>query len=371
MASNPKSPTRVKRIVAEIQAKINAERLSPGAQLPSERDLAKVYGVSQSTAKKALGQLKAEGLVRGWQGKGNFVVERTIRQPRRVTKTIAVMIEQEAHFNHPVMSQRLQGVQSVLSPLGWHLAIMARNASAPVSHGGLWDEGTRISPTLIDGAMVLDGSYDFDHEPCHRLSDHLPVVVGDAVLREERNNLYAVSIDYSVGIFTAIHHLLDLGHRSIALLLYRRGQMMSARMADAARMAISCHPMGTMAVLKSTYCLEFTAEESRVAVSALMSGPLPPTAFIGAHDFVPGIYQALSAKGLEIPDDASVVVVNDVIPESAYGLSFSTIHVDYKDSGKACAEVLLEAMEGRKPLPETYIPSKFIRRASTTAVASK
>lgn len=44
--------------------------------LPSERTLTEEYGVSKGTVRKALAELRAEGLIRTDKGWGSYVVER-------------------------------------------------------------------------------------------------------------------------------------------------------------------------------------------------------------------------------------------------------------------------------------------------------
>ena len=51
-------------------------RCGDASLLPTERALASAYGVSRITVRKAIGRLKAEGLVASAQGRGNFITRR-------------------------------------------------------------------------------------------------------------------------------------------------------------------------------------------------------------------------------------------------------------------------------------------------------
>jgi GntR family transcriptional regulator len=51
-------------------------RLTPGAAIPSERQLIQEYGVSRITVREALGQLVNEGYLERVRGKGTFVAHR-------------------------------------------------------------------------------------------------------------------------------------------------------------------------------------------------------------------------------------------------------------------------------------------------------
>ncbi|MGD0686194.1 MAG: GntR family transcriptional regulator [Streptosporangiaceae bacterium] len=62
------------RTIAEaIRSQIESGELPPGAQLPSERDLASAYGTARNTAREAVRILGDAGLVITDQGRGSFV----------------------------------------------------------------------------------------------------------------------------------------------------------------------------------------------------------------------------------------------------------------------------------------------------------
>ena len=66
------------RTIAEaIRSQIESGELPPGAQLPSERDLASAYGTARNTAREAVRLLADTGLVITDQGKGSFVRPQT------------------------------------------------------------------------------------------------------------------------------------------------------------------------------------------------------------------------------------------------------------------------------------------------------
>jgi GntR family transcriptional regulator len=64
------------RIIDDVQQKIATGELEPGTALPSIAQMAELYDTSQTTVKTALAILRAQGIVRGHQGKGTFVAER-------------------------------------------------------------------------------------------------------------------------------------------------------------------------------------------------------------------------------------------------------------------------------------------------------
>ena len=76
--TQPKSPLyfRIQQVVLE---RIQAGQFKPGAQLPTEADLARQYQVSRITAKRALDELVRQGRAYRQQGRGTFVAQARIR----------------------------------------------------------------------------------------------------------------------------------------------------------------------------------------------------------------------------------------------------------------------------------------------------
>ena len=69
------------QIAQNIVNMIKSEHLLPGAQIPSENDIIKNYGVSNTTARKALQEIERVGLVQRIKGRGTYVCRDTVDRP--------------------------------------------------------------------------------------------------------------------------------------------------------------------------------------------------------------------------------------------------------------------------------------------------
>lgn len=65
------------QVADALRADIRAGRFGPGDRLPSERELVARFDVSAGSVRAALVQLRAEGLIVSYQGRGVFVTEQT------------------------------------------------------------------------------------------------------------------------------------------------------------------------------------------------------------------------------------------------------------------------------------------------------
>ncbi len=112
-------------IAAGLRGKLAANDPAPGELLPTEADLAVRHGVSRVTVRKALGRLKAEGLIDSRQGFGWYAVAAPLRQSLRELTTIEAQIAASGQVSErrivsfaflpaPPAASRTLGVDSVL-----------------------------------------------------------------------------------------------------------------------------------------------------------------------------------------------------------------------------------------------------------------
>lgn len=103
-----------------LREDIRSGALQPGAQLPSEGELCRLYGVSHATVKRALGDLVHQHLLYRMRGKGTFVAQPKIQKdPRKIQsfteemRTLGYLVSSrvlEARIVRadPVLAERLQ-----------------------------------------------------------------------------------------------------------------------------------------------------------------------------------------------------------------------------------------------------------------------
>ncbi len=60
-------------LAVKLKADVAAGNLIPGDRVPSEAELGRTYGVSRTVVREAVSQLRAEGLVETFQGRGSFI----------------------------------------------------------------------------------------------------------------------------------------------------------------------------------------------------------------------------------------------------------------------------------------------------------
>ena len=79
-------------VAAALRDRLAAGDYPPGQLLPSEAELAAEHAVSRVTARKALGQLKGEGLIDSRQGFGWYAIAAPLRQSLSQLTTIEAQV---------------------------------------------------------------------------------------------------------------------------------------------------------------------------------------------------------------------------------------------------------------------------------------
>lgn len=78
---------RYRQVADELRKAVKRGDYPPGSALPSQPDLARQYGLNQTSINRAIALLRAEGLVRVEHGRGAFVQEiPTVKRVRRIPR---------------------------------------------------------------------------------------------------------------------------------------------------------------------------------------------------------------------------------------------------------------------------------------------
>ncbi|MBN2281093.1 MAG: FadR family transcriptional regulator [Candidatus Marinimicrobia bacterium] len=85
-----KSQTLSQEIVASIEQAIRDKKFHAGDQLPTEKELGEMFGVSRTAIREALQMLSAQGLITVQKGKGSFINDYSTAQ---VTKPMSLFLE--------------------------------------------------------------------------------------------------------------------------------------------------------------------------------------------------------------------------------------------------------------------------------------
>jgi DNA-binding LacI/PurR family transcriptional regulator len=213
----------------------------------------------------------------------------------------------------------------------------------------------------VDGVILVDVMCR--EAGAERLAQiDVPVVV----LGEALHAVDSVAVDNIAGASLAAQHLLQLGHRHIAVV---GGVSYAEDVHDVpnSRAAGFRSTLGVAGVrLRDEYMADggFTIEGGRVAGHALLDLPEPPTAIFAMSDEMAfGVLKALRERHLVAGDDVSVIGFDDHPVSDAVGLT--TVRQPVRSIGRTGARVLLDLLHGAARSRHHHIPLTLVERSST------
>ena len=183
---------------------ISREVLRPGDQLPGVPTLIREINVNYHTVRQAYENLASAGLVRIIKGKGTFVADRAERSR---TKTITVLnttpLSTEDGHNYHTLGV-YESIRTTLNDLGWSSRL---HLIQPEMDPMQWAD-------RADGCIVFASTAQVQPviEQLHENNVSAVTISG-------RDSLYpSVRSDDRQGVELLVDHLLELGHRRIALI---------------------------------------------------------------------------------------------------------------------------------------------------------
>ncbi len=174
-----------------------------------------------------------------------------------------------------------------------------------------------------------------------------------------------VDIDNEGAAYTLVTHLITLGHQRIVFIGGPAFVRSSQQRLAGYRRALSDHdlPLETGFVIDNL----FHSHQIDAQVGALMSMPLPkrPTALFGWNDgTATDAAHRLQRMGLRIPDDVSVVGIDDL---EAFTINppLTTVAQPFRTMGRRAVEALVAQINRTEKAPRHVLPGELMIRAST------
>ncbi|HEX8095655.1 LacI family DNA-binding transcriptional regulator, partial [Jatrophihabitans sp.] len=261
----------------------------------------------------------------------------------------------------PFITEVLKGAGEGLRGTGFELVIYSAGGRTGDLDG--WERRylSRLSGTLIDGAIlvtptIVDVNYG------------APIVAVDP--HTGTSDTPTIDADNLRGAHLATEHLIDLGHKRIAMLTGRQDLESSVLRERGYRQAM--RKAGLDIDERLIQPGEYHFDPSRDSARTMLSLPEPPTAIFAANDTSALATLAVAAElGIRVPQDLSVVGF-DNIPESALNVpALTTVEQPIRLMGQRAVEMLIELIEGRT-LERTHVTldTRLVVRASTSAPAT-
>ncbi|MEP3480026.1 MAG: LacI family DNA-binding transcriptional regulator [Fuerstiella sp.] len=247
-----------------------------------------------------------------------------------------------------------QGVISGLSNTGY----------SPILVDGQWESSTssEVIATLlgrnVDGLILIGG--DLPAANLQKLHDRLPTVLVARELKDWSGP--CVHVDNETAGYRATRHLIQLGHRSIAVIRGIEGHPNAVDRVDGYRRALdeANIPFNDDLIVSG----DFSAQSGILGIEFLLNQGIRFTGVFAANDMAAfGARLALHRNGLRVPEDVSVVGFDDQAESAFMTPPLTTMRQPATEMGQHSAAILIAALDGRK-VPEQRLEIQLVSRES-------
>lgn len=328
------------------------------------RDIAERVGVSVSTVSRVLNgkakkyrissetQLKVEEAALKLQYKPNTLA-RGLRLSK--THTIGLVVPDVAN---PFFATVANSIQNQAQLQGYSIAICATNEDLEMELKYI----DLLLGKRVDGLIVMPVGQEFDHfKPL--IGQDFPLVILDRIA--EGLEVASVEVDNYAGSFSAVEHIIKMGHRNIAIIEGLRSTKVAKNRFEGFRDALFQYhlPMDENLIRGN----DFRMNNGYFGTMELLDLDSPPTAIFATSNLITlGTLKAVTERGLCIPEDISLVAFDnsDLAP---YLISpLTTVAQPTEQMGKVAVETLMGIInKQRRPNPRKIIlqPTLIIRNS--------
>ena len=291
---------------------------------------------------------------------------------RGTTGAVGVLLTDSLRvaFTDEIAMAFLSGVVDGLAATGLALTLLTVDER---------DDVVAARDVAIDGAVVYSCHYDRSTARDWLLRRRLPLVYVD---QDPQPGIPAVNVDDRGGARAAAQHVVDLGHRRIAILnAVDEGPVGVVEDPFAAiqghterqRMLGWLDALGAAGIEPTfVHTSPYRIDDATAAARALLSRSPRPTAVLCFSDVVAiTLIRVAKRLGLRVPDDVSVVGFDDSPAAALSEPALTTVRQDSAAKGRHTAEALIAAIgrqrSGGPPARarRRLLPTELVVRDST------
>lgn len=302
------------------------------------------------------------------------------------TKKRVLQVVEELNYFKNVHARRLATGQSDL--FGLVISEIANPYFPEVIRGfqaAAWERGfdvlllnTEYSPTRTDAVIrkLVESDVRGVAIMTASLDNTATEALIDAGIAVVFSNLCAtgklvsnISIDYKRGILQAIEHVAALGHRRAAVISGPEANRTALNIKQELVDGLTKRGMKPFPIASSDYRVDAGAS----AVRSILSVPdIPTVIFCGSDLIAMGAMNTLEEAGVKIPEDVSIVGIDDISFAFLARPPLTTISVPRERLGTIAFEALEKILELKRQKGAEYqLATELIIRRSTAPARTK
>lgn len=273
------------------------------------------------------------------------------------TDTIGLVLK---HITSPVFDDIVHGAQSAAAEAGCVLLLI--DADEVESQSPLVE--AMVKAHRVDG-LLLQGGYGEGDEILLTYTDMIPSVIVNSV---GNASAAGVRLEDELATRMATEHLIELGHRRLALIAGPQSKASDARVSG---FTAALDAAGIACTAASVVMAGWEAADGYAGVTRALERDPAPTGFVVASSGAAlGVLAGLAAAGRSVPGDVSVIGVQDAWFTPYTTPALTAVALPLFELGRRSVVQLLNHVRGGKPddLVITDPAPRLVVRASTAPI---
>ncbi|MFK8114902.1 MAG: LacI family DNA-binding transcriptional regulator [Rubripirellula sp.] len=220
---------------------------------------------------------------------------------------------------------------------------LAGTGYSPIFVDGQWQQSTELEVirTLlgrkVDGLLLIGGNLPV--EELNELREQLPTIVVARELRDWEGQ--CIYIDNAQAAYVATKHLIEFGHRKIALIRGVEDQPDAMQRFEGYSRALA--ESGIEFDSDLIYRGDFTAQSGVLAINSLLTCGTSFSAVFASNDTNAfGARLALHRHGIRVPEDVSLIGFDDQAESAFMTPPLTTVRQPAREMGNAAAAALVK-----------------------------
>lgn len=332
-------------------------------------DIAELAGVSISTVSRVLND-KAEKYRIGDETKARVLeaAEELKYRPNQIarglrlkrTNTVGIIAPD---VSNPFFAYIIKRVQNLAHNLGYSVVVCNtdENLEQEIEHVNV------LYRNRVDGLIAMPVGQEYEHYVEWFEKDR-PLVLLDRCF--DSFDASTVVVDNHAGSSEAVRHLIEHGHRRIAIIQGLPGTYTNTERLRGYRDALERHdiPFDETLVVGG----DFREENGYMETKLLLTSSERPTAIFATSDLITlGALKAIAEEGLEIPSDMSLIMFDDFDFAPYLKCPITAIRQPKEMMGEMAVKLLVEELRGeRRGGKRIALKTRLIVRQSVAALSA-
>ena len=276
------------------------------------------------------------------------------------SRILGIIVE---NITNPFFPELIQNFEEIAVAHGYEILVSSSNSDPAI----LTNCVRRMLERKVEGVAVMTFG---EEEPVLDQLTHrdIPMVLAEFRLDDPKTS--TILLDYTTGVRAAVHHLMDLGHRRIGFLAGPHKLHSAITRENDFRTAM--REAGLEVDPAWVIECDHTLRGGVAGFERLRALGSQPTAVLCSNDMTAiGVLRAAYMGGLRVPQDLSVIGLDDIDFAEFTLPPLTTIRLSRADLARAAFDALRAQTDGSAKIQREFLVStSLVVRGSTGAPAA-